>query len=231
MRRTLEVIGSIASIVGLILSALVVFDLWDRLDPMPLLLACLAVALAACLAFMVRQRRRVPSDDQRRLDQILSTLPRGAIRQIEYEDFAIAWPADLLHPVAIFFNDLGYVEHEFGTKSVESARQELRDAARNLLQVEAINAVMAPDPDRRYVGIPSAELETASRVDRDFYEGRQELIRQTARRFVDAHDALVREARKRGFDLQALSSKVPKPSWTGIPPVSGPPVRARWPHE
>jgi hypothetical protein len=180
---------------------------------------------------MVHQRRRVPSDDQRRLDQILSTLPREAIRRIEYEDFAIAWPADLLHPVAIFFNDLGYVEHEFGTKSIESARQTLRDAAGTLLQVEAINAVMASDPDRRYVGIPPAELETASRVDRDFYEGRQELIRQTAHRFVDAHDALVREARKRGFDLEALSSEVPKPSWTGGPPVSGPPVRARWPHE
>jgi hypothetical protein len=182
MRRALEVVGAIASIAALFITILVTRDLWDSLYPLPLILL-LCVALVVCVTFFVRERQRVPADDQRRLDRILSTLPREAIRRIADADLSVSWSSDLLHPVSVFFNDLGFVEHEFRVKPLESARRKLYAAAGEFL--------IAAD------------------------EGRDAEIGRTAHDFIQAHDAFVRVAKKRGFDLEALNPEVPTPRGPG----------------
>lgn len=227
MRRVFEIAAGVASIAGGIALA---YSIRGWLYPLPLVIL-LSVALVGCIAFRVRDRRQPPNNDQRRLDQIFAALPREAIRRIQYEDFAVAWPADLLHPVRVFYNELGDVEHQFQSKKVEHARQRLYEAAGRFIHDEAMKAVMAPDSDRRWIGIPSGELDVAPPDERRGYEERQQSIHGAAADFVAAHDALVRVARKRGLDLHALDSDVPRPSWTGQSPVSPSPVRARWPGE
>ena len=212
MRRLFEIAAGVASIAG---GIAVAYSIRGWLYPLPMVIL-LSVALVGCIAFQVRGRRQPPSDDQRRLDQIFAALPREAIRRIEYEDFAVAWPADLLHPVRVFYNELGDAEHEFRSKRVEHARHRLFEAAGQFINDEAMKAIMAPDSDRRWIGIASGELDVAPPDKRRLYEERQQSIHGAAADFVAAHNALVRVAKKRDFDLHALDSDVPKPSWTGF---------------
>ena len=227
MRRSLEIAGAIASIASLVLSVVVFPDFWAWFYPLPFIVV-LVIALAISVGLNVRHWLQVSPADQRRLDQIFSALPREAIRRIEYEDFAVAWPADLLHPVQLFYNELGDAEHEFQPKPLERARQKLRHAAGQFLEEEAMKAIMAPDTDRRWIGIASGELDVAPPEKRQLYEERQHDIHLAATEFTSAHHALVRVAKKRGFDLSGLDSDVPKPSWTGVPPIKPSPVQAQW---
>lgn len=230
MRRGFEIAAGIASIAGFLLAVILIPGVWSWLYPLPLLVL-VSLALIGCLGFQVRLGRLEPAHDQQLLDRLFTVLAREAIRRIEYEDFVLAWPADLLHPVRVFYNELTDVEHEFRSKPIERARRRLHDAGHRLLEVEGMNAIMAPDSRRRYVGISTGELDVATSEERRLYEGRQEAIHRAALDFIEAHGALVRAAKKRGFDLQALDSAVPKPSWTGVPAGDPSPVRARWPGE
>lgn len=227
MRRVLEVTGAIASIGSLVLSVVVFPDFWAWFYPLPLIVV-LVIALAISVGLNVRHRLQVLPADQNRLNQIFSAVPREAIRRIEYEDFGVAWPADLLHPVQLFYNELGDAEHEFQSKPLERARQKLRQTAERFLEEEAMKAIMAPDTDRRWIGIASGELDVAPPEKRQLYEERQHDIHLAATEFTAAHDALVRAAKPRGFDLGSLDSEVPKPSWTEAPPIEPNPVQARW---
>lgn len=230
VRRALEIGGAIASIAGFLATVILAPGVWDWLYPQPLLILA-GVALIVCFGLFLHDRRRVPADDQKRLDEVFSALPREAIRRIEYEDFALAWPADLIHPVRVFINELADVEHEFRTKPIESARRTLFGAGKHLVEVEGINAVMAPDSSRRFVGIAAGELDGALPEERQRYEARHQAIRRAAGDFIGAHDAFVRLAKNRGFDLHALASDPPRQSWTGVPRFDSSPVRAHWPSE
>ncbi|HET8815537.1 MAG TPA: hypothetical protein VFM51_11360 [Solirubrobacterales bacterium] len=227
MRRVLDIAGAIASIASLGLSLVVFPGFRAWFYPVPFIVL-LVIALAISVGFHIRHRLQVAPADQKRLDRIFSALPREAIRRIEYEDFGIAWPADLLHPVQLFYNELGDAEHEFQSKPLERARQELRQAAGRFLEEEAMKAIMAPDNGRRWIGIASGELDVSPPEKRKLYEEREHDIHLAATEFTSAHDALVRVAKKRGFDLSSLDSDIPKPSWTGIPPIEPSPVQARW---
>lgn len=225
MRRAFEIAAGVASIAG---GVALIYGIRGWLYPLPLVIL-LSLALVGCVGLQLRARLPQPKDDQRRLDQIFTALPREAIRRIEYEDFVVAWPADLLHPVRVLYNELGDAEHEFRSKPVERARRKLYEAAERFIEVEGMKAIMAPDSNRRWVGIASGELDVAPPEKRLLYEERQQSIHRAAADFVGTHDALVRVAKKRGLDLQALDADVPKPSWTGVPPVDPNPVQARWP--
>ena len=124
MRAKFEIAAGVASILGLVTTIALASGFWNWLYPLPLVLV-MGLALVACVGLRLHARFQVPPGDQERLDQLLTALPREALRRIEYEDFAVAWPGDLMHPVGVFFNELGDVEHEFRCKPVERARKKL----------------------------------------------------------------------------------------------------------
>jgi hypothetical protein len=196
--------------------------------PLPaLVVACLA--LIVVLLAMIR-RRRPGAADQVRLNRLFATVPREAIRNIRGQDFSGPWPDELIDPVASFYRNLGEVEHRFDLRKLEKRRARLHRAAGLFLEEEAAAFDWDGGPQRRFLGVTPARLETASSVERERFERRRSKLHAAALAFLQAHDALVEEAKDRGFDLGALEGDLPTRSWTGAD-IQPQVVRARWPGE
>jgi hypothetical protein len=155
--------------------------------------------------------------DQERLDRLLGTLSRPAMRALGSHDFGAAWPDGLTWPARVFVEELEGIEQNFDDPSLDELRVSLRVAAEDFLETEAANGFPAQvGTGRRNTGWASGELEG----DQERYaiaEARRQEIHEAATRFMTAHDDLVRAARQRGYGLQALERPAPVPPWHSDP--------------
>jgi hypothetical protein len=207
-RLTLRTVGVL---LALLFAALAVPGLGDWLYPLPLVIG-LAAALVGSWTYFLWTQRRPSSVDQGRLDTVLRTLSRDAIRRIDAEDFALAWPDDLLDPVVELLRSYGDVEHRFEDVAIERRRAALMVAADRLAETEGHHGYPHPVAhSRRYVGIREHEFDAMTTAkDRELFglfTERQRAIHRAAGEVVDAYDALVVEARRRRYSLGAIESR------------------------
>lgn len=219
-------IGSLASILAIAF----VPGLWAALYPLPLLVAIGIVCGVLCWLLWRRSSDAPASADQRRLDQLFGTLPRDSIRSLSEEDFGLPWRPEILAPVRQFHRELADVEHELDRKELEELRRPLHEAAGRLLDAEGANGFTMSEGPWRYTGFSPNDLETATPGERHVFNRRRLGIQKARDAFVEAHDALVRRAKRDGFDLRMLSAATPPEPETPYP-VRPSPVRAQWPGE
>lgn len=220
-------IGGIASIVALAL----VPDLWGRVYPLPLLIVAVIICLLLA-GMLVRRSSLTPaSADQDRLDQLFQTLPRDSIRSLQEEDFGLPWRSEIFDPVRRFHRNLAEVEHELDRRDLEDHRRILLDAAGRLLDAEGANGFTMSELPRRYTGFRPGDLETAGPDERREFNRRRSAIQEARDAFVDAHEDLVRRAKRDGFDLAALTLHLRPESPPTLDRGGPSAVRAHWPGE
>jgi hypothetical protein len=148
--------------------------------------------------------RSVDPSDQRRLDQLFHVLNRDAIRRIKWEDFYIAWPATIMHPVVVYVQELTDVEHTFDDPVLEKLGDDLTSKAATFAHEEAWTSVDHPRLDaRRYVGVSQGEADGDPEMLKRLREGAEKIL-GAATEFTTAHDDLVKAAKDRGYNLDAL---------------------------
>ena len=125
-------------------------------------------------------------------------------------------------------NELDGIEHEFDTAELERRRVELRKTATAFAEAEALNGFPTTrGDDRRNTGSPSGELDT----DPEAYATaslRSRTIRETAQAFATAHDDLLRDAKRAGYDLGAITSPAPRPPWETDPMLRAAKMQRDW---
>ena len=187
-------------------------SVWRWLYPLPLI-SVLAVLLALSLVYIGLAKRKPSLADQQRLDRVLSTLPREAMRRIEQEDFVAAWRARIVYPVAKYLNEMDGSEEHFDSRALEKRRRSLYQAADRFTYAEAMKGFSHQLANGfRNTGWSDGELD----VDPEklaLAEERGQAIRSTAAELLEAHEDLVHAARRRGLSLDALSSDPPVASW------------------
>jgi hypothetical protein len=202
-------LGLVASIVAVVTAREAI---WGWLYPAPLI-AMLAAALGGTWAYMWFGQNRPSAGDQQRLDRLLSTLPREAIKRLESEDFIAPWRERTVYPFTYFVNELNGPEEHFNAKSLEQRRTRLYSAVDAFLWAEAKKGFMHPHAKgRRNVGWMLGELEGDDQK-LALAETRAAEIRAAAADVIAAHDNLVRAGRRRGYNLATLSSEAPVASW------------------
>lgn len=204
-----------AFIVGLatVLGTLAAFgvrasDLADVMWPAGVVILLSLALVVVSAAWYVEQRQHgVSPEDQRLLDRILELMPRSWVRQLGLQDFGVSWHDDLTYPPTAFWHDFADVEHRFTDSKLEAARAALHDAAGEFIEAEAMNAFgHERREDRRNVGWTSGEVEGMPDEYRIF-EKRRRTILGAARTLIAAHDQLVEIAKRRGFDVSALTGR------------------------
>lgn len=206
LERTLGVTGSIITI-GVALGASAILNgFW----PVGVVITE-SVAILILVSLLLRERHaveRLPAD-QARLDGLLALLTRPAIRRVDERDFASAWPARIMYPVSTLLEEFGNVEHEFQDVSLEEPRAHLYKCADRFSHIEALNGWLHPGaPDHRYVGVTGLEAEGDSKK-AALLDDRSLKIRTAASAFTDAHDALLKTAIARGYDVSAVKGDGP----------------------
>lgn len=92
----------------------------------------------------------------------------------------------------------GDVEHRFGDRQLDETRARLYRAADTLLEAEGHHAFVHPTlANRRYVGISEFEIDADPSL-YDRFEQRRTTLPLAAGEVVEAYDALIALARRRG---------------------------------
>jgi len=214
--RTLGAVGSVASVIGTIVAVAVIPGLGAWLYPLPLIVV-LVLALVTSWMFFLISRRGPGQADQERLNRLLSTLPRQAIRRVREEDFSSAWDDDLTYPVTKYLYEHESVEDRFDNRALERRRKHLYEVADKFVHAEGANGFSHRTAHgSRYTGWAGMELEEDSEKCKTA-EKRRVAIRSPAVEFVKAHDDLVSAAKHRRFKLEALAHETPRPTWREQP--------------
>lgn len=204
-----------AFIVGLatVLGTLAAFgvrasDLADVMWPAGVvILLSLALGVVSAAWYVEQRQHGVSPEDQRLLDHILEVLPRSWMQQLSAHDFGTSWHQDLSYPPTKFWFDFAEVEHRFNDPKLERARKALHEAAGEFIDAEAMNAWDHETQDeRRNVGWTSGEIEGMPDKHRIFEERRRTIL-GAAQAVIAAHDQLVEIAKRRGFDISALTGR------------------------
>ncbi len=209
LKFIVAVLGVVASIVGI---AVAPRSFWCWWYPLPLIVL-LAVALAGSWAYFLLSRRGPSKADQERLDRLFRVLPRQAVRRIEDADFHAGWKRDVNWPVSKFVYDMDAPEDRFDNRKLESARRRLYEKAFEFDGANATHGFPARGRNQlewRDTGSSAGELEMLPPEQLAQAEERAVTIASAARETVEAHDALVKAARRRGFNLDALASDAPE---------------------
>ncbi len=194
--------GSVASVVGVVVALLLSKDFRNWIYPLPLV-AGLGMALVASWVWFFIRLRGPGAPDQERLDATLAALPRDAMRALAAEDFGIAWERNLNEPLRVYVGEFGHVEHRFDDRRLEEARAQLHRAATTLTDAEGQHSFSHPNlRDRSYVGISESQLE-ADPSQYDLFEMRRGALHAAAGEVLGAYDALIAIARERGYRIGA----------------------------
>jgi hypothetical protein len=230
MRKFLGPIAAAIAIAGSVVGiATAPASFWRSLYPAPVI-ALLTAALLGSWIYIWLEQRKPSEADQLRLDRLLSALPREAIRRIASEDYMAAWRERSIYPVTKYVHELEGPEEHFDSKAMESCRLRLYTAADKFTWAEAKKGY-AHELARgfRNTGWSDGELEN-DQGKLAKAEERGGAIRSAAAEFLAAHDALLASARRRGLNLDAISSEAPYPAWEDDDRMSSDedPVRAQW---
>jgi hypothetical protein len=169
--------------------------------------AALTIGLLLAAIYIVASRRatRVDLADQALLDDLLHVLCRKAMRLIAQQDFYATWPAISIHPIKVFVLEYEEVEHQFRDPELEASRAELYARAVSFIQVEAHEGYPDQyDRRRRNAGYTPTEAEGLPERE-ELIEQRHQAILTTAEGFDAAHRAFVLIAKRRGYNIDALS--------------------------
>jgi hypothetical protein len=213
MRKALSISGAALGAVASVIAIVAVRKaLWSWLYPLPLIVL-LAVALIASCVYIWIERRRPSEADQLRLNRLLSALPREAIRRLEGEDFVAAWRERSVYPLVYYVHELDGPEEHFDSKAMERCRERLYAAAKSFIWAEAMKGFHHQlATGFRNTGWSQGELED----DDDKLakaEARGHELRSAAADVLAAHGHLLAVARRRHYDLAAISSDAPVFSW------------------
>lgn len=209
VRFLVATVGLVASIIAI---ALAPRSFWCALYPLPLI-ALLVVGLAGSWAYILLSRRGPSPADQQRLNRLFGVLPRQAVRRIADADFHAGWSRNVNWPVSIYVNDMDAPEDRFDSRKMERARARLLETARRFDYVNAKHGfphAQAHAEGWRNTGWSPGEVEGLPEKQRAMAEKRARAITIAAEEMVEAHDALVKAARRRGFNLDALASQAPE---------------------
>lgn len=110
-----------------------------------------------------------------------------------------------------YLNELGSVEHRFGDRALDKRLDRLRKTAADFCHTEAYNGFVSREVrDYRNVGWPPIEVEGDPKKEA-LADKRSSKIHKEAEKFVEAHNGLVKAAKRRGYNLHALVSSAPRP--------------------
>jgi len=149
---------------------------------------------------------RLPVDagDQDLLDDLLHLLSRESVQMVAQQDFVQSWPHIMTDPVHVLVNEYREAEHEFSDAGLEEARIELLRAGDEFAEQEALHGfVSAYDRRRRISGYTLSEAEGIPEREQAIRRHSSAIL-PAAERFLNAHDNLIRVARKRGYSVEAL---------------------------
>jgi len=166
------------------------------------------VALFGYLLWRVAPPRINPGD-QERLDDLLRILNRRAEENIAAQDFYATWNGRIMNPVKVFVYDRAGIEHHFLDRRLEGKRATLYRAAVEFLGQEA-NHGFHPQgwgtTADRVPGYSPSEAEGLPDRERTV-EIHRSAIYAAALAFLEAHADLVKDARDRGYRVDALSQE------------------------
>ena len=211
--RVRKLVGYIVGAVGFVAAVLAIVQnadaIWQWLYPVPLIVG-LAAALVGSWVYFWTAHASPSAEDQRRLDRLLKALPREATRRLESQDFVAPWPERSVYPTQFYVNELDGPEDHFASRRLEKKRRRLYESAVSFIEADAWKGF--PHPMRegfRNTGWTIGELEEDTEKARMAKERAAEL-QSLAAEALDAHEALVKEARREGYSLAASESVAPE---------------------
>jgi hypothetical protein len=157
------------------------------------------------------ERHRAPDpdpSDQAQLDQLLGLITRPSVKRLQFQDFQSSWPEWITTPFKFLAWDHNEVEHAFKDPDLEAERQRLMQAANDFLHKEAMNGFPSRHiPHMRDAGYTAGEAEGLPEREQ-LIEPRLQKIREAAAELVDVYDDLVRTAKDKGYDLNAMKADI-----------------------
>lgn len=150
------------------------------------------------------QRPSADAGDQELLDDLLHLLSREAMTLIAKQDFVQSWPRITSNPIHVLVNEYREAENEFDDPELEKARTELLEAADEFAEEEALHGFVSDyDDTRRLAGYSPSEAEGIPEREQAIVRHSSAIL-PTAKTLIEAHDNLIRVARKRGHSVEGL---------------------------
>jgi hypothetical protein len=194
--------------IGGLVAALTILGFFLLL-PWPSSLIVALVVVIAFLGYLLWRVAppRINPDDQERLDDLLQILNRRAEENIAAQDFYATWNGRIMNPIKVFVYERAGIEHHFLDHRLEKRRATLYEAAAEFLEQEA-NHGFPPQGwgtgAERVAGYSPSESEGLP--DREeTVERHRSAIFPAAQTLLEAHAELVKDARERGYRVDALS--------------------------
>jgi hypothetical protein len=120
------------------------------------------------------------------------------------QDFIAPWPDMIMSPIQVLINEYCEVEHELSDSGLEQARVTLLQAAGEFAYEEAMHGFVSDrDPAKRIPGYTPSEAEGDSRREQAV-RTHSSAIWAAGKVFLAAHENLIRLARTRGYNVEAL---------------------------
>jgi len=144
--------------------------------------------------------------DQAQLAELLGLVTRPSVKRLQSQDFQSSWPERVTTPFKFLTWDHNEVEHAFNDPDLEAERQRLMQAANEFLYKEAMNGFPSRHvPHMRDAGYTAGEAEGLPDRER-LIQSRLQTIREAASKLVDVYDELVRTAKNKGYELDAMKA-------------------------
>jgi hypothetical protein len=146
--------------------------------------------------------------DQAQLNELLGLVTRPSVKRLQFQDFQSSWPERVTTPFKFLTWDHNEVEHAFNDSDLEAERRRLMQAANDFLYKEAMNGFPSRHvPHMRDAGYTAGEADGLPDRER-LIEPRLQKIREAAVELVDVYDDLVRTAKDKGYELDAIKAEI-----------------------
>lgn len=179
--------------------------------PWPESLIAALITVVALLGYVLWRVAppKINAADQERLDDLLRLLNRRAEENIAAQDFYATWNGRIMNPIKVFVYDRAGIEHHFLDPRLEEKRAALYEAAAEFLGQEANHGFPPQGWGTTADRVPGySPSESEGLPDREkTVEIHRSAIYPAAVVFLEAHADLVKDARQRGYRVDALSQE------------------------